>query len=549
VLVLLVVCSCALVACSDDSDSSDADRDTIEVVDMRGQKSVMVVAKDNVFVPAGIRVDPGTKVTFVNEGRTTHNILLGDPDQAYDSSFGVQGEEFAPGESYSYTFEEPGVVPIYCSLHGTNTVGMVGVVVVGDVPFDGSLDIDAGTGTASGTLRVPGDYPTIQAAVDEAKPGSLVLVAPGVYKEAVTVSNPNIVIRGEKRTETILDGEFTRENGFKVVADGVAIENFTARNFTNNGFFWTGVKGYRGSYLSAIRNGDYGIYAFDSVDGQYDHAYGAGSPDAGFYIGQCYPCNAVITDSLAEWNGIGYSGTNSGGNLFIVNSVWRDNRVGIVPNSGTGELLYPERETTIVGNVVYGNSNAKTSAISIAETAIGNGILVAGGNDNLVERNRVYDHDLLGIGIITLPEKVLSPDNPKAIDFDARRNTVRDNVVEDSRLADLMVVTALNDAKDGGRNCFVGNEYTTSLPPDIQTLLECGSPASPVFEADIGRFAAEFTAEKPQGDDYKTIELPAPPPEALADMPDALNAPVRPANVNVPPQLDVSAITVPPSDS
>ena len=113
----------------------------------------------------------------------------------------------------------------------------------------------------------------------------------------------------------MLDGGFALENGIKVLADGVAVENMTARNYKRNGFFWTGVKGYRGSYLDAIRNGDYGIYAFDSTYGQFDHDYGAGSPDAGFYIGQCFPCHAVITDSISEWNGIGYSGTNAGGDL------------------------------------------------------------------------------------------------------------------------------------------------------------------------------------------------------------------------------------------
>ncbi len=49
----------------------------------------------------------------------------------------------------------------------------------------------------------------------------------------------------------------------------------------------------------------------------------------------------------------------------------------------------------------------KSAAIDIAETAIGNGILLAGGVDDIVERNLVYDHDIAGIGVITLPEKVL----------------------------------------------------------------------------------------------------------------------------------------------
>ena len=82
----------------------------------------------------------------------------------------------------------------------------------------------------------------------------------------------------------------------------------------------------------------------------------------------------------------------------VVRSVWRDNRVGIVPNSGTEEKNPPQHDITVVGNTVYGNNNAKTAAISIAQLAIGNGILVAGGNDDVVERNLVYDHDLAASG-------------------------------------------------------------------------------------------------------------------------------------------------------
>src|SRR5918996_1030508 len=141
----------------------------------------------------------------------------------------------------------------------------------------------------------------------------------------------------------------------------------------------TAVEGYRGSYLTTYRIGDYGIYAFDSVQGLLEHSYTSGSPDAGVYIGQCYPCDAVIDDIVSEYNGLGYSGTNSGGDLYIVNSTFRFNRAGIVPNSGSYELCYPERETTIVGNRVYSNNNPDTPAIGSALDAMGNGILSAGG--------------------------------------------------------------------------------------------------------------------------------------------------------------------------
>jgi len=192
---------------------------------------------------------------------------------------------------------------------------------------------------ADGVLNVPADYATIQAAVDAAVEGDLILIAPGTYNEAVQVTTNNIVIRGLDRNTVIMDGNFELDNGFRVVgASGVAIENMTAMNYTKNGFFWTGSTGYRGSYLTAWRNGDYGIYAFDSVGGLLENSYAAGSPDAGFYIGQCYPCDAVIRNVVSEHNGLGYSGTNSGGNLLIVNSVFRRNRAGVVPNSGSYEL-------------------------------------------------------------------------------------------------------------------------------------------------------------------------------------------------------------------
>ena len=83
----------------------------------------------------------------------------------------------------------------------------------------------------------------------------------------------------------MLDGEFKRDNGIMVVgANGVAIENLTARNYTLNGFFWNGVLLPRLN-PSPYRNGDYGLYAYASQWGQFDHSYASGSPDAA-YIGQ-----------------------------------------------------------------------------------------------------------------------------------------------------------------------------------------------------------------------------------------------------------------------
>ncbi len=283
------------------------------------------------------------------------------------------------------------------------------------------------------TINVPEDAPTIQAGVDRAQPGDLVLVAPGVYKEAVTVTTDGIVIRGVNRNTTILDGEFTRDNGIFVVgADGVAVENLTARNYKVNGFFWNAVLGYRGSYLTAYRNGDYGIYAYDSQYGQFDHSYASGSPDSGFYIGQCNPCHAVITDVVSEYNLLGYSGSNSSNDLFIVNSQWRHNRSGIVPNSIDSEELPPQGGNTIAGNLVADDGNLKAARPTddTWSPAFGFGIIVFGGVDDTVTKNRVIDSARVGLGVAANP-------GLQENSWPATGNRVTDNVVERSGLADL----------------------------------------------------------------------------------------------------------------
>ena len=419
------------------------------------------------------------------------------------------------------------------------------------------------SGTKGNTLEVPGAYKTVQAAVDAAKAGDLVLVSPGTYNEAVTVETDNIVIRGLDRNKTILDGRFKLDNGIRVTgAKGVAIENMTARNYTKNGFFWTGATGYRGSYLTTYRTGDYGVYAYDTTEGLIEHSYASGSPDAGFYIGQCYPCDAQINDVISELNGLGYSGTNSGGELYITNSTFRKNRAGIVPNSGSYELCYPGRETVIVGNLVYANNQPDTPAIDTALLAMGNGILPAGGTHNIIERNRVWDHDRTGIGLVPFPEddpvdvvpppsadstpcsetKNQAPPDPSKVPatviWNPRDNRVVDNVVEDSRLADI-AVGSTEDISQAG-NCFAGNTFKTSAPLHLETLAPCEGKGSGDWTAGALDLASLIATKHPPSQDYRTSPVPGP----QENMPHAEDAPARPATHPFE-KPDVDSISVP----
>ena len=493
---------------------------------------------DNVFGPSVVRVPVGGTVEWSNEGRSLHNVT------ADDGSFA--SADLGPGGRFDRTFPTGGAFPYFCSLHGTPGAGMTGVVLVGDAPLPGTGP-GAGPGREAppalpgGEIRVPGDAPTIQAAVDAADPGGLVLVSPGVYEEAVVVTTPFLTIRGTDRNEVILDGRFRLDNGIAVIeADGVTIENLTARHYLLNGFLWQSVFGYRGSFLTAFNNGAYGLYAYDSVYGQFDHAYASGHPDSGFYVGQCFPCHAVVTDVLAENNALGFSGTNAGGGLFVVNSEWRENMSGIVPNTLDSEELAPQRDAVIAGNWVHDNNNEDAPAFDLQYPSFGTGILVNGGRDNLVTQNLVEEHANFGIALIASPDENL---------WLTEGNEVRGNLVRGSGDADLAL-----GAPAAGGDCFEANAFATSLPPAIEWRNGCGSPLARIAGGSFGlvlgpleRYLDAAFGEVEVGD---WRSQPPPPPQG--SMPGAESAPPDPAiaAVAVPQRVqirDARALEVPAS--
>ncbi len=84
----------------------------------------------------------------------------------------------------------------------------------------------ASTISLAAERTVPGDYKTIQAAIDASQPGDTVLVEPGTYRETIALRS-NIVIRGRETARTLLEGE--GENPV-ITADGITdarISNFT----------------------------------------------------------------------------------------------------------------------------------------------------------------------------------------------------------------------------------------------------------------------------------------------------------------------------------
>lgn len=330
-------------------------------------------------------------------------------------------------------------------------------------------------GSSGTTLQVGAGkaFATIQSAVNAAAPGDHIVIFPGVYNESVTVNKAALRITGADRASVILDGKNTLSMGIYVSADRVLIENMTAHNYKVNAFFWKKTTGYWGRYLTAYNTGDYGLYAFESRCGQFDHDFGSGNADSAYYIGGCYPCDAVITNVDAVGNGLGYSGTNAGGNLTIRDSLFHDNAMGIVPSSLDSEPGPPNRGLTVMNNIIRNNSVRNAPGRGLTGQYWGIGIGLAGTSNAQVIGNTVTGNALAGIVLPPLPDTYV---------YLASSNVIYGNHVHGNGLGVPEVPTTLNMGSDlgqgaavGPNNCWSNNDADTVSPPALQTIWGCSN--------------------------------------------------------------------------
>lgn len=87
--------------------------------DETGKEKATVEMVDACFQASITAIDPGTDVTFVNlDQGTVHNVA---------GTLWGQYEDMDEGDTYTATFDEPGVYPFACAYHP----GMTGAIIVG----------------------------------------------------------------------------------------------------------------------------------------------------------------------------------------------------------------------------------------------------------------------------------------------------------------------------------------------------------------------------------------------------------------------------------
>lgn len=348
-----------------------------------------------------------------------------------------------------------------------------------------------------------GQYKTIQAAVNAARPGDWVLVAPGDYHEradrqqgttatgysqpltrqsaeaappaGVLIRKARLHLRGMNRNTVVVDGtkpgsprcsqkpgkqDFgvagesgpVGRNGIVVFkANGVSVENLTACNFlgghggNGNEIWWDGGAGsgrigmgaFKGTYLNATSTfygsednaATYGIYTDNARGpGLWSNDYASNMNDSGFYEGACQRlCNLTMQDAWSQFSALGYSGTNSGGQLVVKESEFDHNRDGFDTNSQNNSDAPPPQDGrcpkgekspithssscwVFMDNYVHDNNNPNTPGSGTAGAApVGTGVSISGGRFDTVMHNRIVHNGAWGLLLVPFPATETPP--------------------------------------------------------------------------------------------------------------------------------------------
>ena len=230
-------------------------------------------------------------------------------------------------------------------------------------------------------------------------------------------------------------------------AADVWVQNLTACNFlggsggdgeTGNEIWWNGGadsgqvggQGYLGSYLNATSTfysdettaAQYGIFSSNWSGGTWDQTYASNFNDSGYYIGACQQiCDQTIDHAWSEYNALGYSGTNSGGQLVVENSQFDNNEDGFdtnsqnadepppqdgaCPNNGISPITHTHSCWVFMHNYVHDNNNPNIpSAGSAAAGPVGTGMSLSGARDDTVIDNTFVNNDAWGTIFVPYPD-------------------------------------------------------------------------------------------------------------------------------------------------
>ncbi|MCK5291807.1 MAG: right-handed parallel beta-helix repeat-containing protein [Thermoplasmata archaeon] len=278
----------------------------------------------------------------------------------------------------------------------------------------------------------PGNYTTIQSAIDNAVTGDTIYVFNGVYGERIEV-NKTLSLVGEDRNETIIDG-MGLGHVVNVTADSVNITGFKVIHNDEQSKAGIHLQGVHGCFIvnnNVSSNDGYSIYLVSSDN------------------------NTVANNVLWE-NMFGIHLVDSHGNDIIRNMVSSGTRDGItlldsdnntvannrVSRNHDGIALYFSTDNTLVNNTAMSNRNdgiylRYSNSNEVINNTLGSnnhGIHIRTSDNNTATDNYAWDNEYVGIALLvsdgnTVSDNVVTSNNQYGIRLtDSNNNTVADNL-------------------------------------------------------------------------------------------------------------------------
>jgi hypothetical protein len=208
-------------------------------------------------------------------------------------------------------------------------------------------------------------------------------------------------------------------------ADGFVLRNMTVRHANEHDIYVLESDGYRLERFKTFYAGEYGVLTFVEDHGLVTDCEAAGNGDSGLYPGAGAEGGDQRTSGPRRYtqefrkcdmhhNAAGYSGTD-GNSVWVHNNQFYDNALGFTTDvfTAAGHPGFPQDSDLIERNYFHSNNfnpYLKGSDVDPREPfPVGTGLWIAGGNHNIIRRNRFWDNWRRGTMLFSVPDGFACP--------------------------------------------------------------------------------------------------------------------------------------------
>lgn len=309
---------------------------------------------------------------------------------------------------------------------------------------------------------------------------------------------------GANATDVVIDNKFRKLNAIRADrAGGVYFRNFTVQQAEFNSLYVMETDGFVVEHTVARANDEYGVLAFASDHGLIHHVDAYYNGDSGIYPGSASDVNVdnknfnpiryavEVRHNTMHHNALGYSGT-AGNSVYAHDNAIYDNGVGMATDSVfPGHPGLPQDHARFSANRVYGNNvnyyeNVFDGTCDAPMTdrgyldgvvcpviamPVGTGVLIAGGNYDSVDHNRIYDNWRYGTMQFWVPAPIRDDYDPTHLYDTSNHDHYVGNVMgigPDGAKLHNGLDFWWDDEGDG--NCWEGNTSSYGTPTSNSTL-------------------------------------------------------------------------------